>query len=137
MHYSFEQRVFIVEEYVKSKSIQFVRDSFSLRFPKFGVPAKSTIQDLIKKWRLTGSVSDGKKHRKPTVRTPEAVADIAARIGRSPNQSTRRLAQQCGISRRSCQRVLHGLNMKPFRVSVVHQIQAIQNVIETIGPPYL
>lgn len=128
MPYSIEQRIFIVEEYVRTTSIRSVRVKFQEKYPRSGVPAKSTIQDLVKKWRTTGDVSNAKRDKQPTVRTPEVVANIADVIGRSPTKSTRRLSQQTGISRTSCRRILHGLKMYAYRVSVVHELKPVDLV---------
>lgn len=125
MPYSIEQRVFIVEEYVRTTSIMSVREKFLEKYPEGRVPAKSTIQDLIKKWRTTGNVSNMKRDKQLTVRTPEAVANVQTIIGRSPSKSTRRLSQQVGISRTSCRRILHGLKMHAYRVSVVQELKEV------------
>jgi hypothetical protein len=60
--YSLQQRIAIVEVYVCTGSIKETRDIFAGKFPGVGLPAKSSIQDLVKKWRTTGSVVNAKKN---------------------------------------------------------------------------
>ena len=84
---------------------------------------QSSIQDLVKKWHTTGSVANANKNRAPSVRTPAVIADIQARMIRSPTKSTRKLSQQTNVSRRSCQRVLQFLQMKPYRMTCVQELK--------------
>lgn len=109
MQYSIENRIFIVEEYIRTNSIALVRKKFKEKYPSSGVPAKSTIQDLVKKWRTTGNFSNAKRKKLLIVRTPDVVVNVENRISKSPNKSIQRLAEQVGVSRSSCRRILHGL----------------------------
>ncbi|XP_075229652.1 uncharacterized protein LOC142329169 isoform X10 [Lycorma delicatula] len=106
MHYTLEQRLFILQTYLTTVSYKSTREYFVEKYPGINVPAKATIQHLVKKWRSTGTVKNAPKHRQPTVRTPEIVSDIVETVIKRPCVSTRRLAQQIGISRSSCQRVI-------------------------------
>jgi len=99
------------------------RDIFAGKFPGVGLPTKSSTQDLVRKWHTTGSVTNAKKNRAPSVRTPDVIADIQARMIRSPTKSTRKLSQQTNVSRRSCQRVLQFLQMKPYRMTCVQELK--------------
>jgi hypothetical protein len=115
--YSLQQRIAIVEAYVCTGSIKETQDIFAGKFPGAGLPARNSIQHLVKKWRTTGSVANSKKNRAPSVRTPAVIADIQARMIRSPTKWTRKLSQETNVSRRSCQRVLQFLQMKPYRMT--------------------
>jgi hypothetical protein len=116
---SVKERVNIVEAYVRTGSFKETREIFHEQFPDASVPAKSTLQNLIAKWRAIGSVFNAKPNRLPSVRTPEAVANIQQRILVSPNKCVRKLSQQSGLKRTSCDRVLQSLHLKPYRVSCV------------------
>lgn len=96
---------------------------FADSFPGRPVPAKRNIQDLVKKWRATGSVGNATKNRQPLIRTPALVADIQQILAVSPSKSTRKLAQQARISRTTCRRVLKDLRMKPHRVKGARKLK--------------
>jgi len=65
-----EERIFILESYLKTMSYVHCRHSF---FEKFGrqVPVKSAIAKIIKKFRKTGSLLDKNRNRQKSVLTPE------------------------------------------------------------------
>ncbi|XP_028647974.1 uncharacterized protein LOC114643576 [Erpetoichthys calabaricus] len=109
MIFSIPERVAIVELYVETRSFKKTRTSFAERYTNSPVPSKRTIQNLVKRWKETGSVADKQRVRQRTVRTPQLVAIIQERMTNNPETSTRRLSQQVGASRRSCQRVLQDL----------------------------
>ena len=71
----------------------------------------------------TGSVENVKKQRSKLVRTPEVVSDIQQRILRSPQKSTRRLFQQVGLSRTTCQRVLKSFSMRTYRITCAQELK--------------
>jgi hypothetical protein len=77
----------------------------------------------VKKWHTRGSVANARKNRAPSVCTPAVIADTEARMIRSPMKSTRKLSQQTNASRRSCQRELHYLQMKPYRMTCVQELR--------------
>ena len=120
---SVQQRVFVVESYVKSGSFKICREEFQ---QKYGTdsPCKSAIHKLLKKWRQTGSVRDVKRARQNRVRTPDNIEDVGNRMLQSPSKSIRRLSQQTGISRTTCQVILKkDLKLTPYKISVVHQLK--------------
>jgi hypothetical protein len=123
MPYSVKERVRIVEAYVRTGSFKETREIFQEQFPDASVPAKSKVQDLTAKWRATGSVLNAKRNRLPSVRTPEAVANIQKRILASSNKSVRKLSQQPVLKRTSCHRVLRSLHLKLYRVSCVQELR--------------
>lgn len=120
-----QQRVFIVECYVKTKSWKECDRLFVDKFKGVKVPAKRSMQQIVAKWRETGSVLNKTKNIPKRVRTPENVDIIRQKIAQSPDKSTRRLSQETGISRQSCMRILHqDLQMRPYKVSVVHELKS-------------
>jgi hypothetical protein len=56
MPYSVKERVRVVEAYVRTGSFKETREIFREQFADASIPAKSTVQDLIAKWRAIGSV---------------------------------------------------------------------------------
>jgi hypothetical protein len=61
MTYSIEERVAIVEAYVRTGSIRETHRIFGDKFLGRGIPAKRAIQTLVKKWHTTGSVHNAPK----------------------------------------------------------------------------
>ena len=118
MAFLLQQRIVIVEAYLPTGLIKETQQAFLEKYPEIKAPAKRSVQSLVKKWRETGFVENVKKQRPKLVRTPEVVSDIQQRISRSPQKSTRRLSQQVGLSRTTCQRVLKSLSMRSYRISV-------------------
>ena len=86
-----EERVFILESYLKTMSYIHCRQSY---FEKFGrqVPVKSAIAKMIKKFCKTGSLLDKNRNRQKSVLTPGIQQDIQMAITRSPHKSLRKLS---------------------------------------------
>ena len=123
MVFSLQQRIVIVEAYLRTGSIKETQQAFLEKYPEIRAPAKRFVQSLLKKWRETGSVENVKKQRPKLVQTPEVVSDIQQRISRSPQKSTRKLSQQVGLSRTTCQRVLKSLSMRAYRITCVQELK--------------
>jgi len=119
MTYLVAERVATVEVYINTGSIKESREILGSKFPGKGLPAKRAIQALVKKWSATGSVANAPNRRPPSFRTPEVTDDIRRRITQSP-KIIRKLSQQAQVSRTTCRRVL---DLKPYRVTVVQQLQ--------------
>ena len=87
-------------------------------------PHRNTLRKLVEKFRKTGSVADDageRSNKNRTVRTPEIIEQVDEIIRREPSISTRRLAQQLGLSASSVCRILKDdLKMYPYRLQV-HQ----------------
>jgi len=94
MRVTVEERVFILEGYLKTMSYVHCRQSFFLFFFfKFGrqAPVKSAIAKMIKKFLKTGSLLDKNRNRQKSVLTPGILQDIQTAITRSPHKSLRKL----------------------------------------------
>ena len=61
------------------------------------------------------------KHR--SSRLPTVVADVIPRLEQSPKKSLRRLSQETGYSYSMCQSSAKRAGLKPYRVTVFHQLQ--------------
>jgi len=79
MRLTVEERVFILESYLKTMPYVHCRQSFF--FEKFGrqAPVKSAIVKMIKKFRKTGSLLDKYRNRQ-SVLTPGILQDIQTAI---------------------------------------------------------
>jgi hypothetical protein len=63
--YSIEQRVFLIGTYfAKKKSIKKCIRKFHLNFPEAPTPSQPYVNQLIRKWHITGSMLDKKKECK-------------------------------------------------------------------------
>ena len=123
MIFSLQQRIAVVEAYLRTGSIKETQHAFLEKYPEKKAPAKRYVQSLVKKWRETGSVENVKNQRPKLVRTPEVVSNIQQRIFRSSQKSTRRLSQQVSASRTTCQRVLKSLSIRAYKVTCVQELK--------------
>ena len=91
MRLTVEERVFILESYLKTMSYVHCRQIF---FEKLGRHAlvKSAISKTIKKFRKTGSLLDKHRNRQKSALTPGILQDIQMAITRSPHKSLRKLS---------------------------------------------
>jgi hypothetical protein len=79
MRLTVEERVFILESYLKTMSYAHCRQSFSEKFRRQG-SVKSAIAKIIKKFRETGSLSDKNSNQQKSVLTPGILYDIQTAI---------------------------------------------------------
>lgn len=121
-----EERAFLVE-YVFREGDRFtenVKLKFQVRFPNLECPHRDTVRDLISKFRVTGSVHDVPRTGRPTLLTDGKLDEISDIMLRSPSKSTRKLAQETGISKWTAHKaVRHKLQLFPYKVTVVHELQ--------------
>jgi hypothetical protein len=65
--------VFLIETYfAKKKSGKKCNRKYRLKFPEAPVPSQPYVNQLIRKWHITGSVLDKKKERKRSVLTEKS-----------------------------------------------------------------
>jgi hypothetical protein len=64
-----EERLFILESYLKTLSYPHFRQSFFEKFRR-QAPVKSAIAKMVKKFRETGSLLDKNRNRQKSVLTP-------------------------------------------------------------------
>jgi hypothetical protein len=84
--YTFEQRIFLYDSYVKKKFYKSCKRS-RRRYPGVRIPASSTILRLVKKVRSTGSFLDKKYTRHNAVVTEEMHDKTGDRLKHSPHKS--------------------------------------------------
>jgi hypothetical protein len=78
MRLTVEERVFILESYLKTISYAHCRQSFFLF--RRQAPGKSAIAKVIKKFRETGLLLDKNRNRQKSVLTPGILQDIQTAI---------------------------------------------------------
>lgn len=122
MRLTVEERVFVIETYLVTKSPAVCRQQFMEKFEK-EAPVKSVIQKLVKRFRETGSVLDKHRDRQRSVLTPQVVQDIRAAVTRSPHKSLRRLSREKNISLGSAHTAVRRiLKCYPYRMQVFHEL---------------
>ncbi|KAJ4427855.1 hypothetical protein ANN_25634 [Periplaneta americana] len=122
MQYTLNQRLFLVKQYWITNSITATQRAYQRKFGVRNPPKRNTILGLVNKLETTGSlVSEKGKNR--SSRLPTVVVDVRARQEQSPKKSLRRLSQETGYTYSMCQRAAKSAGLKPYRVTVVHQLQ--------------
>jgi uncharacterized protein (DUF2344 family) len=79
MRLTVEERVFILESYLKKMFYAHCRQCFFEKFRR-QAPVKSAIAKMIKKLRETGSLLDKNRNRQKSVLTPGILEDIQKAI---------------------------------------------------------
>jgi hypothetical protein len=122
MQLTVEERVFILESYLKTMSYVHCRQSFFEKFRR-QAPVKSAIAKMIKKFRETDSLLDKNRNRQKSVLTPGLLHNIQMAIIRSPHKSLRKLSAQMGISLGSAHTVVRKmLKFYPYRMQVFQEL---------------
>lgn len=133
-----EQRCFLIESYFRSGNLvngrwiysyDYCVQQFTEQFPQIQAPSKRAINQVVLKFRTTGSVKNKKHVRRPNVVTEDAVENIHQRMLHSPKKSIRRLSAETGLSYGSCySAVRKKLKMYPYRISVLQELIPTDNV---------
>jgi hypothetical protein len=122
VRYIIEQRVFLIETYfAKKKSVKKCIQKFRLKFPEAPLPFQPYVDELIRKWHITGSVLDKKKEGKRSVLTKEKLTDNQARLQLCPRNSLRRLAPETDVAFTTARRATKLLGFRPYRIQKVQE----------------
>jgi transposase len=78
------------------------------------VPNKSTIQRLVERFRVTGSIGEKRRSGRPSVLSNDSLEDIRARLLQSPRKPLRKLSQQTEMSYGSVQRAEKRLKLHQY-----------------------
>jgi len=101
--YTLEERVFIIRTYWKTESIKLCQQQFLEKFGGRHPPSKYCIWALSKKLETKGTLLDEMTGGRPKM-SEEAIQNVKDRLQASPKKSLRRLSQESGLSRSTCQR---------------------------------
>ena len=129
-HYSIQDRVFLVQSYYKSNdSLSETLRKWSSRNKNRPKPDPKTVKRLVDKFERTGSVADDpgdRANRSNTARTPEIIEKAKEIMKREPSLSTRKLAQELGLSYRSAGRILKDdLKLFPYKLQVYQRLSEV------------
>jgi hypothetical protein len=85
-------------------------------------PSKRRIQTLVKKLETIGTLLDqhGGGRQKMSA---ETVREVADRLQASPRKSLRRLSQEIGVTKSTCQRATKQAGLHAYRFTVVHELK--------------
>jgi hypothetical protein len=105
--FDLEHKIFLTESYFKNTerqengewkySVEHCVNDFQNTLPNFPVDYQKLVQQIYKcmaKFRNVGTVGRKAGSGAPKKRTPEIVADVAARMEQSPKKPPRRLAHK-------------------------------------------
>ena len=123
MQFSVEERTFILEIYLKSKSYKVTKEEFAKKCTSRNPPTNRTIRLLYNKFKETGSVKSKLRVRtRPTLNT-ELLTGIQNDLNQNPNLSKRRIAANKNISLGSAHMgVRKILKLHPYKVQVFYEL---------------
>ncbi|WP_370716200.1 hypothetical protein [Sphingomonas sp. IW22] len=88
------------------------------------VPNKSTIQRLVNKFRLTGSVLDAPRSGRPNIQSESLIQKMASSVIVNRSISVRRLSSETEVCPETCRKVLKKkLKMRPYKKSSLYEIK--------------
>ena len=117
-----EERVFLVEHYIKNASSRECQIAFKTRF---GVVWNLRIQWYGNWWSSSEKQAAWKLKStcaQPSVVTPEKVDEVRERMEARPKKSLRRLAQQDHCSYSYARKAVKTLKLYPYNIDAVHQL---------------
>ena len=100
---------------VRTESCRELTRLFRDRFPDIRAPHIDTVRKLVNRFRETDSVLDRKPQRK--------LDEIGQTLERSPRKSLSRLSQETGVSQFSAWKATTLLKLKPYKITVVQELQ--------------
>ena len=124
MQLTTEQRVFLVNEWIRTGSLQQVAAAFRLQYPDRDVPAKSTIWKNVRKYQDEGTslnLNKGRSGRRKSARTDDNIATVQQELDNNPHVSARR--NGLGLSKSSFQRIVRrDIRWYPYKMRLRHQL---------------
>ncbi len=117
-----KQRIYLLERYLATKSYADTIAAFTAKYEDAQVLNKSSISQLVKKFRVMGSVMNAPNNRTRTVLTPEKVKEIGAAFSDTPHSSICKVARRTGTSIKSTHHATRLLKLYPYRISVLHDV---------------
>ena len=114
--------MFIVRTYWKTESIKSSQQQFLEKCGGRHPPSKSSIWALSKELESKGALLYEHTGGRPKM-SEETIQNVKDRLLASPKKSLRRLSQESGSSRSTCQRTAKKANLHAYRISVVHELK--------------
>jgi len=120
--YTLEERVFIVRTYWKTESIKLCQQQFLEKFGRRHPSSKYCIWALSKKLETKGTLLDELTGGRPKM-SEETIQIVKDWLQASPKKSLRRISQESGLSRSTCQRAAKKSKLHACRTSVLHELK--------------
>jgi Helix-turn-helix domain (DUF4817) len=114
MPYSTQHRVWLVQEYHRTKNAHETSRNFKKHF-NLPPPHHQTVLSIVEKFNESGSVADRDKNRDPTVLTPAKVEEVKTLFSENPTTSVRQGASVLCLSKSSVHSALQSLGMHPYK----------------------
>ena len=119
------QRIFMVNEYIKTNSATQTKQRFRRRFPNVNAPAVKTIKRNYTKYLQHGTSQNRNKTnsgRSRTARSPHNIATVRRELNRNPRVSCRR--NNTPLSKSSFNRIVRrDINYYPYHVLTRHELK--------------
>lgn len=93
---------------------------FNDRFPENPI-SRSYLRKLLNKLQATGTLKDAPRSGRPPL-SEEKKVEIVAEMVINPTQSTSAVAESCGVSSKSVQRVLKKEKFHPYKMKILHAL---------------
>lgn len=123
MPFTVEQRILILEEWLKEKDSHKVQNKFKQIFPNAAVPSRQAMYELAKKFHETGTVHDVKKSGRPlSACSIDNQENVRVFYGAHPATSKRRASIELNLSRRSLSRIMKDLKLRMWRPRLLHSL---------------
>ena len=128
MAWTTEEKIFIVEAYLRLNSAHLAQLQFKKQFGKLIFPTHSVIYNWVRRFRTYGTVNclnkkdpgrESHSGRPKSSRSPNNIAAVRDSVIRSPCKSLRRRSQELGIEKESLRRILKtDLHLHPYRIQI-------------------
>ncbi len=123
MVFSDEQCCFIIEAYfMNNKSFKTVRDVFRAKYGHDYSLPDSSINRVVRHFQHEHTILRKNGSGRPSTITTHKRNEVKAIVDAMPRVSVRRLAPRVQLSKTTTHRVLRKLKLKPYHISVQHEL---------------
>ena len=104
-------------------SLHEVCDQFMEMHPDSEKPSPNTVNELVKKFKNTGSVADAHRCGRPkTASDVDTTTDVLAMFNRSLVKSIHRTSEESHVSKSSIHRILHQQSFHAFKIPSIQDL---------------
>jgi hypothetical protein len=133
-HWSMQQCIFCVEQFVLSKSIVSVQQEFRQKFGDDrqcgAAPSRKIIGKWVRQQHETGSVQVKAHTRRNTIWLPDNIQRVSTVSERSAHRSVQWHSQLLNLSDRSVRQILHhDLHFHLYKLQIVHELTAAHKAL--------
>lgn len=124
MKYNLEERLFLVETFVKCSNATLVQKAWRTKYKNKTAPDIRTIKNMMSTYKKTGSVMPAKRTKGvPTAIRQEAKTLLKKVVAENPSLSTRKAASVAQISQTLARIILRkDLGLKPYKPQIVQKL---------------